>query len=484
MIDSLWTAAQAIPVSRLDTISLSAIHMALALAVTAHVLLHKRDVGASIGWIGLAWLSPFIGAALYVLLGINRVQRRASRLGGRRRRRDPHQAAAGLAEDDALAPLERTVHRITGRPALGGNGFEMLRCGDDAYPRMLAAIAAAKQSIALSSYILEDDATGRQFIAALAEARGRGAEVRVLIDGVGGGYLRSPAYHALRRAGVPAARFMHAAWPWRMPFLNLRTHKKILVVDGVAGFTGGLNIAAVNVIASDPKDPVRDTHFAVLGPVVGQLMAAFAEDWEFTTREKLAGERWFPKHEAAPKGKHDATARVITSGPDQDVEKIEYIVLQAIGCARKRVRVMTPYFLPDERLITALALAALRGLEVDIVLPERGNHRVLEWATRAQIGPLIEAGCRVWRNPPPFNHSKLLAVDGTWCLLGSANWDMRSFRLNFELNMEVYDSALARQLDREIRTHQGTRLTQEILDARTLPGRLRDAGARLMLPYL
>ena len=464
-----------------ETTIIAVLHLIVALGVTGHVLLTKRDIGASIGWIGIAWLSPFLGAVLYLTFGINRVVRRARRL----RPSAGDGDADGLANHhqhraDHLGPLDRAAHRITRRPAETGNAVAVLLQGDEAYPRMLEAITAAQASIALSSYILRADEAGGRFIAALIAAQQRGVAVRVLIDGIGSGYFRSPAFGALRRGGVPVARFLHSALPWRMPFLNLRTHKKILCVDGRIGFTGGLNIGAENVLAAAPKRPVRDAHFRFDGPLVAQLVESFADDWQFTTGEELDGPAWFPA--LAPAG--TVTARVVTSGPDQDIEKIELLVLQAISCARHAVTIMTPYFLPDDRLVTGLALAAMRGVEIDIILPERGNHRILDWALHAEIAPLIAAGCRIWRNPPPFEHSKLMTVDGAWCLIGSANWDTRSFRLNFEVNVEIYDPGLATRLDQLMAQKRHHRLGAKELAARPLPLRLRDAGARLLLPYL
>ena len=178
---------------------------------------------------------------------------------------------------------------------------------------------------------------------------------------------------------------------------------------------------------------------------------------------------------------HTAT---ISSGPDQDLEKIELVLLEAIGCATTSIRLMTPYFLPDDRVMTALALAAMRGVEVEIVVPERSNHRFVDLAMRAHIGVLLEQGVRVWLSPSPFNHSKLMVVDARWCLVGSANWDMRSLRLNFELDLEVYSHALAQRLESLMGSRHGAALRLEDLAARTLAGRLRDAGLRLMLPYI
>jgi len=461
-----------------------AVGLLLAAFVTVHVLLCKREVASAVGWIGLAWFAPIIGSVSYFVFGVNRVQRRARGLRPSGDR--PGSGSGGHAawpppdEDDHLDPLDRGVGRITGRAILPGNAVQIYENGDEAYPPMLAAIAAAQRSVGLSSYIFRNDEWGGRFIDALAEAQRRGVAVRVLIDGIGGGWLLSGAYHRLRRQGVPAARFLHSLLPWRMPFLNLRSHKKVLVVDGTAGFTGGMNIASQNVMAVRSKDPVQDTHFRIEGPVVGQLTDAFAQDWAFATDEELKGDAWFPSlttHGGAP-------ARVIDSGPDEDLEKIEFSILQAIACARGSVAVMTPYFLPDERIITALSLAAMRGVAVDIVIPQRSDRIVVDWANRANIGPLLSDGVRIWRSPPPFRHSKAMVVDGEWCLVGSCNWDIRSFRLNFELCVEVYDRELTASLTALMLRNRGPALTQAELDARSLLARLRDAGVRLMLPYL
>ena len=376
-----------------------------------------------------------------------------------------------------MSALEHAGQRITGRPAEDGNAIQILRNGDNAYPQMLAAIDGASRSIALSSYIFRADAAGDPFIEALKRAKQRGVEVRVLIDGYGGGYFTSSTYHRLRKAGVPAARFLHSTLPWRMPFLNLRSHKKILGIDGRTVFTGGLNIGAENLTDTHPKHPVFDTHFKVEGPVVGQLIDVFAADWLFATKEGLSGDAWFPTLEPAG----DSTARVVTSGPDSDLEKIEFVVLSALSCARQSIKIMTPYFLPDERIITALSLAAYRGVEVDLVLPEHSNHPTVDWGSRVQMSPLLKAGCRVWTYPAPFNHSKLMAIDDLWALVGSANWDIRSFRLNFELDLEVYHSGVVQEVDALITAHQKARLVAE---KGSLALKLRDSAARLLVPYL
>jgi cardiolipin synthase len=460
---------------------LSLIHIPLAIGVTLHVLFNKRDVGASIGWIGLAWLSPIFGSILYLIFGINRVKRRADQL------RDMHpfrpsveRSSAGPSRDDHLAAFVRAGYQITQRPTEDGNAVTPLHNGDEAYPQMLAAIDAAQHSAVLSTYLFRADTVGSTFIDALDRANRRGVQVRVLIDSIGSGYFLSPTYWQLRRRGVKVVRFMHSPLPWRMPFINLRTHKKLLVVDGRVAFMGGLNIGDENVLVSKPRHPVRDTHFRLEGPIVSQLTEVFAEDWLFASGENLSGETWVPPLAAAG----SALARVVISGPDENIQKIEFLIIEAVGCAQHSIKIMTPYFLPDDRLITALALASMRGVEVTVIVPARGNHPIVDSATRSQVGPLLSAGCQVWQNPPPFEHSKLMTVDGIWALIGSANWDMRSFRLNFELNMEIYDSNLVEQLNTLMAKKQSLALTAAELEARPFPVRLFDNAARLMLPYL
>ncbi len=454
-------------------------HLAIASAVTVHVLLNKRDVGAAISWMGIAWLSPFVGGLLYITLGINRVKRRAKRL----RRERSHlfvvdDTAPNAPGSGPLTPLEYAIGRLTGLPTAHGNTAEMLASGDEAYPRMLAAIDAAEKTVGLCSYIFRADTIGQAFIDALLRARQRGVQVRVLIDGVGGGYFLSGAYFNLRRAGVPVARFLHSYLPWRTPFLNLRNHRKVLVVDGRIGFIGGLNIGDENVTAGKPAHPVHDTHFRLEGPVVEQLTEVFADDWLFQTAERLADDSWFP--DLVETG--SVAARVVTSGPDEDLEQIEFVALHAIACARHSIRVVTPYFLPPDALTTALGQAAMRGIKVDIVVPEHSNHRFVDWARRVPMRSLVGAGVNVWFVPPPFDHSKLMTIDNAWSLIGSANWDTRSFRLNFELTVEVQDPGFALRIGQAARA--GRLLALAELEGDSLPVRLRNGAARLLQPYL
>jgi cardiolipin synthase len=278
------------------------------------------------------------------------------------------------------------------------------------------------------------------------------------------------------------AKFLPALLPRSFTHFNLRNHCKILVVDGRVGFTGGMNIRQGSVLASSPKHPTKDLHFRVVGPVVAQLQEVFARDWAFTTGEKLQGGLWFPELEPAG----ETLVRGITDGPDRDIDKLHWVFLAAIGAARRSIRIMTPYFLPDRVLMKALHLAARRGVEVDIIVPEVANLPAVRWAMWSHHRQVLHDGIRLWLSPPPFDHSKLFVVDGYWSSIGSSNWDPRSLRLNFEFNIECYDDELGASLENHVRNRlrDARLLTPEELDERSMFQKVRDGTARLMTPYL
>jgi cardiolipin synthase len=480
-----------------------------SLLASVHALLHKRDSRAATLWIGFIWLMPVFGPLFYLALGVNRIRRRAALLGVHKTFSRPVPKNLGEPQHEGaehLKMLARAVSRIVTPPLTTGNKIQPLVNGDEAFPAMLAAIESARKSVSLSTYIFDNDATGKKFVAALGRAVNRGVEVRVLIDSMGVRYSWPPVTHKLRHAGVNTARFLPSLAPWRVATVNLRNHRKSLVVDGETAFTGGMNIRHGNILgtrwgeatdepnvaghkrataredARPTKNAVQDLHFQVHGPVVAQLQEAFANDWAFCTHEVLDGDIWFPQLSSCG----NIIARVITDGPDGDFEKLRWTLLAALAEAQTSVQILTPYFLPDTTLISALNLAALRGVRVDIILPAKSNLPFVRWASRALWWQVLERGCRLWLTPPPFDHSKLMIVDGHWVLLGSANWDARSLRLNFELNLEGYGRDLAHDLTAVIEKKlRGAReVTLAEADGRPLPAKIRDATARLFSPYL
>ena len=470
------------------------LHLALALAVTLHALLTRRNVSATVAWIGLAWLAPVIGALLYLTLGINRIQRAGVALDLKAAWQREHDRAGGSMADvgsaagpDAqcapeLAGINRLARQTTGNALLGGNAVTPLVDGDEAYPAMLAAIDGACRSVTLATYIFDLDEAGSTFADALVRARQRGVPVRVLVDAVGGRYSRTSMVAHLRARGVTAAAFLPPRFPGLLAYANLRNHRKIMVIDGAQGFTGGMNIRAGHWLARQPATPVRCLHFAVQGPVVADMQRAFAIDWAFSTGEALLGNTWFSSgDDCGP-----VLARGVSDGPDGDIDHMRQVMLGALACARRRVCIVTPYFLPEEVLLTTLEITALRGVAVDIVLPARSNLPLLDWAMRPQLGRLMRAGCRVHLSPSPFDHSKLFLVDDAWSLIGSTNWDARSLRLNFEYNLECHDAQLVQQLDTLVRQRigQAQALDAAALERQPLASQLRDRLAGLLSPYL
>ncbi|MBM4011002.1 MAG: cardiolipin synthase [Planctomycetes bacterium] len=466
---------------------------ALTIGASAHAILVKRDTRSTIGWVGLIWLSPVFGAIAYAVLGVNRIRSRASQLRAGQARISHFLAPAVAPVDrlrEAVGPdesplrsLATLVGNVTDRPLVDGNAIETLAGGDEAYPRMLEAIEHARHSVGLASYIFDNDPTGRMFAEALGRAATRGVAVRVLVDGIGAAYTFPPITGVLAAQGVTVARFLPTTVPIYFAYANLRNHRKILVVDGRVGFTGGLNIRDGCWLAHQPRHPVRDTHFRLEGPVVAQLLEVFVEDWAFAADETLDGPAWRPALDPAG----GMLARGIRFGPDDpDIGRIKLVLVGALAAAQKSVRIMTPYFLPDDAIFQALDVAAMRGVEVDIVLPEDNNLTLVSWASDAMLWQALGRGCNVWMSPPPFEHTKLMVVDRGWAMFGSGNWDERSMRLNFEFNVETYDRDLAGRLDARIRgvIARSRRRTLADVDGRSLLVRLRDGIARLFSPYL
>jgi len=464
-----------------------------ALAAT-HAAMNKRDVRAAIAWVGVILMSPLLGALFYLIAGINRIRHGyVSQAHDRFERNYPQVCDTDCRTDAELSPalqaLCRLGDKVSSFPLSQGNQIRLLQGGDAAFAAMLDAIGQARRTIALQSYIFDSDAMGQRFVAALAAAQQRGVTVRVLIDGVGVRYSRPRITRYLRRAGLKAALFILNFWGLRMPYANLRSHRKILVVDGCIGFTGGLNIRASFSRELMGERCNLDTHFQFQGPLVRQLLAVFVHDWEFTTGEAIALDEWCtspadtPNTPAAPP---HVLARGIRSGPDRTLLSTHQMLQGALAMASRHIRIQSPYFLPDQVLLGALTTAARRGVQVDIVIPGKNNLRLVHYAMLGQLDAVIQSGCRVWRSTGNFDHSKLLTIDDCWSYLGSSNLDPRSLRLNFELDVEVYDTALAQEIaaliDANIR--QAQPITLDALAAQPFLKRLRNRIIWLASPYL
>jgi cardiolipin synthase len=459
-----------------------ALHLVLAVVTGAHALLNKREPRSAWAWIVACWLVPFLGALMYWWFGVNRIERRARReLGDAALREDAH---AGPLPDVPGLPQEvfelvRLGRIMTGRALAAGNAVAPLHNGEEAYPDMLAAIARAQRTVWIESYIFDDGAAAAAFAEALGAAQRRGVQVRVLLDGVGTISWRGSGIGLLERQGVRVAKFLPLRlWP-PMLHINLRNHHKLMTVDGAAAWVGGMNISDDHYV-KDRSEAMADLHFRIEGPVVAQLEGVFAEHWRFAAGETLARSA----QPAAARG--SSYCRAITDGPNDAVDRLQLVLLAAIANAHRRICIMTPYFIPTGALSGALQSAALRGVEIEIVLPRRSDQWWADSATRRWLTQLVGRQMKVYYRPAPFAHTKLFLMDDYYALVGSANLDPRSLRLNFELVVEVYDAQCVRALRRhfdEVRavSHE---ITVDWLRRRSLPVRLRDAVCWLFSPYL
>lgn len=472
-------------------------HLLLAISIVAsalaavHAAMTKQDVRAAIAWVGVIIFSPLFGAFLYLVAGINRV--RKNRVSARRANSLYDQTKIDQvivrdvvpASGAQFASLKTLGDHVSHFKVLGANQIKMLNGGDETYPAMLEAIRQAQRSIVLQSYIFDHDSVGIELAQALIEAHQRGVQVRVLIDAVGSKYSRPPIIALLKKAGVPTALFMRPVIGVRLVYANLRSHRKLLVIDGLHGFTGGMNIRQGFVTAIAKEAVTHDTHFQVSGPIVYQLMTSFVHDWHFTTNEKLSGEEWYAPS-ATEVSETGVALRCVPSGPDSTLASTHSMLLGALAVAQKHVRIQSPYLLPDLALIAALSTTARRGVIVDVVVPGANNLKLVNAAMMAQIDQLIMTGCRVWRASGNFDHSKLFTVDGGWSYVGSSNIDPRSLRLNFELDLEVYDRGIAQQIESKIDNliTKSSRITLQMVNQDPFWVRLRNKIVWLATPYL
>jgi len=464
----------------------------VSIFAAGHALISKRDPRASMGWIAVCLMFPLFGPLLYFLFGINRIQTRAKklhRLGPAcRTGPDEKDASRWLTAIETLPGpahlyqgLVRIADRITLRPLTPGNRIETLFNGEAAYPAMLEAIESARHRVFLASYIFDNDSTGKSFVEALHRATARGVQVRVLVDGFGELYSFPPIFRQLRKRKIPAARFIPPRLIPPTIEINLRNHRKLLIADGRTGFTGGINISERHLVHCPSKGRcIQDMHFRITGPAAFQMEQIFIEDWQFAAGEALSPSVAQPP----PEGK--AFCRTIIDGPDEDLDKLIAILVGAVSAARNSIRIMTPYFLPPRPLIGAMQAAALRGVDVTVILPEKSNLPFVQWATENMLWELLQRGVRIYYQPPPFAHSKLFIVDDIYSQIGSANIDPRSLRLNFEIAVEIYAESFAGDLARHFDAvrKRSREIRFKDVESRTLPIRIRDSLAWLFTPYL
>ena len=439
----------------------------------------NKSPNAILAWLWALLLFPFIGAMFYLLIGSERVARRRlalvraleTEIGQKIRRRQEAESALQMPE----------LERVNGFRQSSGNSVALLPDGTSFFPVLLEIISSAEHFLHLEFYIWGKDRAGKIVREALVKAAKRGVQVRVLVDEMGSLWLRRAFFAPLLEAGGEFSWF-HSFSPRRGRFhLNLRNHRKLVIADGTTALIGGMNIGDEYWRGSDAP-PYRDLAVRLRGPVVTQLSEIFAQDWYFATDRALKALEYYPVIE--PSG--EVAAQVVPGAPDNEIDEIQLTTIALLHRAEKCIRLMTPYFVPETTLLAALQLAAMRGVDVAILVPEKCDHFYMTHVMRSYYDDLLPHGIRIFEYHPRMLHAKAVTVDRRYTMTGSANLDIRSQRLNFELNVLVACRNTTEALDRlfDDNVANARQVTEESYAKRPFRHKIAEAIFRPAAPLL
>lgn len=457
------------------------LEVAWAVGITAYLVLQRRSPVATLAWALVLSLLPLVGLPLYLLVGPRRVQRRRLRYSRSRERvLDEAPARAVLTPDAALSGPAQVAVSLGEPPPLRAE-VRLLETGGVCFQALVDAIGAAQHHVHLEYFIFREGQVATALRQALVAACQRGVVVRLLVDAIGSLSLSDAFLAPLVAAGGQVARFnavrFGALRPW---YVNFRTHRKIVVVDGRVGFTGGMNVDDVHDERVVGDAAWRDLHLELRGDAVAALQLLFLEDWCFSTGTLPAIEGLLP-----PRGGQGAgVVQVVASGPDHPWFAIYKQWMEAIASARRRVWLCTPYFVPDEAMLQVLVARALAGVQVRVLVPGRGDHALVDAAARSYLPALLEAGAEVRRYGPSMLHAKVLLVDDTFASVGTFNFDNRSFRLNFEVTATLLDEASVQRVSERLGRDFASASPVDTIASPPLSGRLAEGLARLFAPLL
>lgn len=453
------------------------------------VLLRRKEPSSTFAWIFVLLAFPALGVVLFWYLGRDRVrrpvrtrlaiaaqlrQRLGDRLTGTVSVTDAARHSLIDSQPEELRGVMRVASKMGRAPLVQGNLVSLLVGAEKTYASLVLAIDAAEREVHLEFYAFRKGVTTQRVIDALERAALRGVKVRLLYDAFGSIGVNS-SLKTLRKHGGQARPFFPLDPIRRAATINLRNHRKLVVVDGTLGYCGGINVG-------DEFVPWRDVMMRIEGPAVAPLQAIFLEDWFFAAREELDNDASFP-----PLTHHGETVmQIVQSGPDESLETIHRLYFTAIASARSSVWISTPYFVPDKAILLALQTAALRGVDVRIVLPAHSNFPITKWAGESFFEELLDAGVRIFEYGPEMLHTKALIVDGRFATVGSANLDVRSFRLNFELIAVLYDPHWVEELTRLHQEDQARskQLSAAAWNTRPMSARIKEGVGRLFSPML
>jgi cardiolipin synthase A/B len=412
----------------------SFVGFAMAILLVARAAEQRRPVGSIVAWLFAILLVPYVGVPLYLVFGGRKLRQRAAAKG--------RLSARTGSSSENLEPLGLMLCASGAAPATSGNEIRLLDTGERAFAEMLRLIASAQHTIAVSTLIFADDETGRAIAAALVERASQGLEVRVLVDALFKFRASRRLLAQLQGGGVQVAWFM-PIWglPWRRN-ANLRLHRKLLLVDGRSALVGGMNLALEYMGGAPLVGRWRDLSLTLTGPAARDIRDVFASDWQFARGEPRA-----PSSVTSDAAAGGETVQVVGSGPDAESDRIYDALLTSIFSARTRLWIATPYFVPDEALQRALVLAVRRGVDVRVVVPRRSNHLTADLAGASYLRALAREGGRVRCYAPEMLHAKLVLIDADLAIVGSANFDMRSLFLDYEIALVVRSPAVGADLD-------------------------------------
>ncbi len=450
------------------------------------VLHLKRDTMSAIAWSLTVLLVPFLGAVLFYLFGYQWVARPLRR---KQQRAVIFKTLFGRAVQETAAVAERwqvlarLAEQPDGFPVTAGNQVTFYHEGDALYAALLEDIAAARHHVHVQFFIFRSDATGQRMIQALCSAAKRGVEVRLLYDSIGAHDLSRRLLRQLRRAGGQDAAFLPVLNPLYRLRVNLRNHRKIVVIDGRIAYTGGFNIGEEYRGRHPHYGYWRDTHCRIVGPAVAGLQRIFLEDWHFASYEAVGGAPYYPRWETLP---GTVLTQVVASGPDMEYKAIRETYFAALVQARQRVWIASPYFVPDMGLRDALCLAARAGVDVRFLTLFRPDKWLPFLAARYYWTDALEAGVKIYQFIPGMMHSKYVLVDGEWASVGTANFDNRSLFLNFEVNCQFFDAAITAELEQRFLSdlEQSVRVDPAVFAGRPWMARVFENAARLFSPVL
>ncbi len=478
------------------------VYLLLAIYASALIIYRKLDPVKSLSWIVVILLLPYLGLVIYLLFGQNFRKRKIFNRKGIRDERVRRIAANNQikllkSETDILPKYLEKNHQLimlnlrSSKSLLGVNSsIELYLSGKDALDSMFEQITLAKQHIHLQSYIINSDKTGNRFKDILIKKALEGVEVRVIFDDVGCWSLSSEFKSELLKNGVELLSFSPVRFLTPTSKLNYRNHRKILVVDGLTGFLGGVNIADRYYDGGNFPE-WRDTHIKIVGESVAALQSSFLLDRYFVINQQFNKRKKYypvpiPEAPGLEKGGKQIYSQIITSGPDSDWASIMQCYFAAISNAKRHIYIVTPYFTPNESLLNAIKIASLGGVEVSLMLPEKSDTNIAHWGTLSYATELLEAGVKVYLFGKGFNHSKVISIDGEFCIIGSANMDNRSMEHNFEITAIIYDSDLASKLEEQFikDTERCRSLASSKWAKRSKKNQIKEAFARLLSPLI